>query len=157
MKFLKSVVGLAITLISLGAAAVQGGPCQSDVKSYCAQSGGGREVFECLLDHQQEVSDACYGDLKQRMNADQRSETQGGADPGQRQRQGSGQGQGPGRGGQEGGPPPGVEQCMRDVKQFCSGIQPGGGRIVNCLMDHDNEISDGCYEALAKKAGQGKR
>lgn len=151
MKYVKSIVGLAMLMASLAAGAMQGGACQADVQRYCTQSGGGREVFECLLDHQQDVSDDCYEDLKRRMSADSAAGEQGAMG------QGFGQGQRVGRGGADGGSPQGAEQCLRDVRQFCQGVQPGGGRIINCLMDHDNEISDGCYAALAKKAGQANR
>lgn len=57
-------------------------------------------------------------------------------------------GQGP-----QGGPPPGGgprEACMADAQTFCRGIQPGGGRIRDCLEDHYKEISDGCYAALKR-------
>ncbi len=53
--------------------------------------------------------------------------------------------------GQEGGPPSNSgprEACRSDAQQFCKGIQPGGGRIKDCLEDHYKEISDVCYNAL---------
>ena len=44
--------------------------------------------------------------------------------------------------------------CRDDTRQFCSDIQPGGGRVINCLMDHQKDVSDACYDSLSKR---GKR
>jgi hypothetical protein len=38
--------------------------------------------------------------------------------------------------------------CAADARQFCRTIQPGGGRILQCLEDHLQEVSDDCYVAL---------
>jgi Cysteine rich repeat len=38
--------------------------------------------------------------------------------------------------------------CDADVKQLCRGVQPGGGRILQCLEDHYQDVSDGCYQSL---------
>jgi hypothetical protein len=40
--------------------------------------------------------------------------------------------------------------CQPDVQKLCAGIQPGGGRIVACLKEHKEEVSDGCKQAIAK-------
>jgi hypothetical protein len=46
--------------------------------------------------------------------------------------------------------------CRADVNRFCKGTEPGGGRIMNCLLDHQQEISDGCYDFLKKQmSGEG--
>jgi hypothetical protein len=34
--------------------------------------------------------------------------------------------------------------CNDDISQFCSGIQPGGGRLHDCLRDHLGELSHEC-------------
>ena len=46
------------------------------------------------------------------------------------------------------------QYCRPDVERLCPGVQPGGGRIKACLMQHKNEISVGCAKALqsAKKS-----
>ena len=40
------------------------------------------------------------------------------------------------------------EACSQDVKQLCSGVQPGGGRMMQCLRDHADKVSDGCKQAM---------
>jgi len=80
--------------------------------------------MDCLLDHQQDISDSCYDNLKQRL-----------------------------AGKENGNPARGAARkaCKQDVEALCKGIQPGGGRIVNCLKDHQKDLSDTCYEQLSKK------
>ena len=127
-------LGGANTLRAVGGAAAGGqvvsAACQADARKYCARFAGGKAAFECLLDHQQDVSDACYDSLKKQMSSasgDQQNQTAPGAAP------------------------PGMQACKQDAQQYCRGVQPGDGRIVNCLLDHQNDISDACYSALAKQ------
>ena len=39
--------------------------------------------------------------------------------------------------------------CSADVKKLCDGVQPGGGRILQCMRSHQSEISSDCQAALA--------
>ena len=32
--------------------------------------------------------------------------------------------------------------CGEDVQRFCVGMQPGGGRLVQCLSSHTSELSE---------------
>ena len=34
--------------------------------------------------------------------------------------------------------------CADDVSKFCKGIEPGGGRIANCLKEHEKDLSLDC-------------
>jgi hypothetical protein len=38
--------------------------------------------------------------------------------------------------------------CQADAQKLCSGVQPGGGRIINCLAQHKDALSDTCKQAL---------
>jgi hypothetical protein len=40
--------------------------------------------------------------------------------------------------------------CATDVQKLCPGVQPGGGRIVACLKEHKDEVSDPCKQAILK-------
>jgi hypothetical protein len=40
--------------------------------------------------------------------------------------------------------------CKAEVEKLCSGIEPGGGRIVACLRQNDAQLSAPCKEALAQ-------
>jgi len=39
--------------------------------------------------------------------------------------------------------------CHGDVKTFCAGVMPGGGRILDCLAKHKDKISPACGKVVA--------
>ncbi len=45
--------------------------------------------------------------------------------------------------------------CAADAQQFCAGVQPGGGRIVACLKEHKDSLSDRCKHAAGLDANPG--
>lgn len=45
------------------------------------------------------------------------------------------------------------EKCKADYEKLCSGVMPGGGRILKCFQAHIDKVSPGCAEALAKIKG----
>lgn len=50
-----------------------------------------------------------------------------------------------------------LSYCKSDVARLCPGISPGGGRLLGCLKQHENEVSVGCAKALkAVKTKMGK-
>lgn len=42
--------------------------------------------------------------------------------------------------------------CADDVKRFCREVPSGEGQMVQCLQDHAQDVSDGCYATLPKGA-----
>lgn len=49
------------------------------------------------------------------------------------------------------GPMAGVRAaCQADLQKLCAGVQPGGGRIKQCLKEHKDQVSTGCKSALAQ-------
>jgi hypothetical protein len=40
--------------------------------------------------------------------------------------------------------------CKPDVERLCAGVEPGGGRMKDCLMKHKEQMSVGCAQALQK-------
>jgi hypothetical protein len=103
--------------------------CNSDIQALCAsvQPGGGR-ILACLKEHQDKVSDTCKQAV---MKA---AQTQ---------------------------PPPAPSPdainaaqaaCNSDVQALCASVQPGGGRILACLKEHQDKVSDSCKQAVMKAA-----
>ena len=45
------------------------------------------------------------------------------------------------------------EACKPDVDKFCSGVAAGGGRVMDCLKQHESELSDACKAAQPKRHG----
>jgi hypothetical protein len=39
--------------------------------------------------------------------------------------------------------------CETDVQNLCAGVPAGGGRIIACLKQHQNDVSSGCKSAIA--------
>jgi len=56
-------LGLLAAVLPLAAAAEEGGTaaCRADAQKYCASAGN---KMECLIDHQNDITDACYSFLK---------------------------------------------------------------------------------------------
>lgn len=40
--------------------------------------------------------------------------------------------------------------CRDDVRRLCATMRPGDGRVMQCLQDHAQDVSDGCYQTLPK-------
>jgi hypothetical protein len=44
--------------------------------------------------------------------------------------------------------------CASDVQKLCPNVPPGGGRILACLKQHRDEVSDGCKRAIVSAMGK---
>ena len=42
--------------------------------------------------------------------------------------------------------------CAEDAQKLCAGVQPGGGRIIACLKEHKDSLSDQCKQAAGLPA-----
>jgi hypothetical protein len=40
--------------------------------------------------------------------------------------------------------------CRADVDQWCAAVEPGGGRLIGCLSQHQLEISNACQSELGR-------
>ena len=38
--------------------------------------------------------------------------------------------------------------CETDIKSFCSQVTPGEGRLMLCMMAHEDKLSDKCFTTL---------
>ena len=43
-----------------------------------------------------------------------------------------------------------VAACDEDIQRFCRGVKPGGGKMLQCLQSHGQEVSDRCYQTFPK-------
>ena len=41
-----------------------------------------------------------------------------------------------------------AQACKPDIRQFCSNVPPGGGRIKACMKEHLQELSEPCKKGL---------
>jgi len=48
-------------------------------------------------------------------------------------------------------PGPLHEACRNDVKALCGSVQPGEGRIRNCMREHRTQLSNACKLAIADR------
>ncbi len=46
------------------------------------------------------------------------------------------------------------EACHDDIQTLCKDVKPGGGRIVQCLRQHEGELAPACREHIARPRGQ---
>ncbi|MBW6400048.1 cysteine rich repeat-containing protein [Roseomonas sp. HJA6] len=42
-----------------------------------------------------------------------------------------------------------AQACMPDIRAYCSGVERGGGRIIACLRQNNERLSDNCRQALS--------
>src|SRR6476620_8766053 len=49
-----------------------------------------------------------------------------------------------------------AKACAGDIKTLCQGVQPGGGRIRDCIKSHFGELSTTCQTVVMKAAAIGK-
>lgn len=45
------------------------------------------------------------------------------------------------------------QACGKDARTFCKDEKRGGGRIVKCLTQHQDELSPACKELMSKPIG----
>lgn len=41
-----------------------------------------------------------------------------------------------------------IAACRSDVSKFCPSVVPGGGRILRCLAENQNGVSQVCRDAI---------
>jgi Cysteine rich repeat len=41
------------------------------------------------------------------------------------------------------------QACAADYHTYCSDVRPGGGRILACLKQNADKLSQGCQQALS--------
>ena len=38
--------------------------------------------------------------------------------------------------------------CQADYQKFCSGVMPGGGRVLECLAKRKDKLSSACHKVV---------
>lgn len=51
---------------------------------------------------------------------------------------------------------PVAEACKADVQTLCPGVQPGDGRIKQCMTKNRSKLSDACKSALKEQRAKKK-
>ncbi len=96
--------------------------CQADLDKYCNQvtPGEGRMLY-CVAAHQDKISDKCQGALVDAamILADVTDRVVTTA-----------------------------EACGPELNKFCGNVELGEGRVLACLNEHDDELSDTCKAAV---------
>jgi hypothetical protein len=47
--------------------------------------------------------------------------------------------------------------CAVDVRTLCADVTPGGGRIMQCMKEKRDQLSEGCKSALIAARDRSKR
>ena len=138
MNTARLFVGAALALLMAGAGAQDSGTsggnggifaCRGDAQKFCQGiAPGGGKIRDCLAGHADDLSPACKSLVVKKPASD-----------------GAGTA---GTAGTATGPVALAAACSTDAKTFCKGVQAGSGRISDCLIDHQKDISDGCFNAL---------
>ncbi len=96
--------------------------CQADLDKYCSQvtPGEGRLLY-CVAAHQDKISDECEGALidAAMILSDVTDRVVSVA-----------------------------EACSTELSKFCGNVEVGEGRVLACLDEHDEELSDTCESAV---------
>jgi len=128
----KSILMLALLgmIVSVGVASAEEDPvtraieaCQPEIETYCSQvtPGDGR-LLACFYAHEDKLSGTCNWALYEASAA--------------------------------------LEQlvsaiaylaseCQEDLLEYCGDVQMGEGRVGVCLLEHEDEVSEGCRKAMA--------
>jgi len=40
------------------------------------------------------------------------------------------------------------QPCAEDIRKLCADVQPGGGRVLKCLQDRENDVAPACRQRV---------
>lgn len=126
MKWFAVLAGVFCLAMATGASAAQNArPCDEDAARLCqGMQPGGGRVAKCLKEHSSELSAACK-DSMTKAKARARAKTKSFK-----------------------------QACGQDARKFCKDEKRGGGRILKCLTQHQDELSPACKEMLDQPIGR---
>lgn len=102
--------------------------CKADAEKLCkdVEPGEGR-IMKCLKEHESELSEGCKakgGAMKQKKEEWKKEHPEGAA---------------------------AMEACKADKEKLCKDVEPGEGRIVDCMKSHKADLSSACRDMMDKK------
>jgi len=96
--------------------------CNEEIKQYCSQvTPAGDRMNACLYAHEDRLSGACQYALYQAAENLKRAIINFDY---------------------------AANACMDDLEKHCVGVEMGEGRIVNCIKEHQTDVSKPCIDAL---------
>jgi len=106
---------------AVGSTALPDDPCADDVKRLCPDvKPGSARVLKCLRQNEPKLSVAC----RERVQADTLKAKMLIEEFGR--------------------------ACRADVDDFCAGVDPGGGRVIGCLGQHQLQLSLSCQAEISR-------
>ena len=94
--------------------------CEAEVEQLCPEASDGEGRRQCLEKRAQHLSGACQQPMRERLVKWKEERSQL------------------------------KLACQADIKRFCLDLKPAVGQTLQCLQQHAQEVSDGCYERLPK-------
>ena len=102
-----------------------GNMCKEDIEKFCKDVKPGEgRIIKCLMDNKDKLSGGCLQELEGARNKSEGKKDQA------------------------------RDACAEDLNKFCKDVQPGEGRLLQCLKKHDSELSPQCRETLQQKQGK---
>lgn len=97
--------------------------CQADLKTFCSTvtPGEGRLAL-CVMAHEDKISDQCYGAIFDAADGIELAISNIWR---------------------------AVDVCEPDIDKVCADVDPGGGRIAQCLVDNKTKLSSICRAEVA--------
>ncbi len=130
---LAAVLGLGL-MLEMRVFAQDKNPCTEDIAKFCQGiKSDMRSILACLEEHENELSDACrdYEVKMEGMRAERREVV--------RQQRAI------------------FLTCKDDILNFCKDVDPIKGGFINCLNEHEKELSAPCRESINTARGEQSR
>jgi len=102
--------------------------CESDLENYCSQvtPGNGR-LLHCMAAHEDKISGQCeYAFYQAATLLEQLSVAINYL----------------------------AQECKTDIETHCGDVEMGDGKILACLAEHDEDVSESCKKAVADTVGE---
>ncbi|MDX9722471.1 MAG: cysteine rich repeat-containing protein [Myxococcota bacterium] len=109
--------------------------CGSDAASFCPGMEPGSGLFKCMSENREKLSAGCQAHMDEQGWGNKASRKAGKGKKAALQ-----------------------ESCSADIQSLCKQVEPGEGRIRDCLRENSASLSASCKEAIENRgAGKGDR